>query len=154
MKKKCVLAGIAVIYSMSVFADCSFVFVNKTPHDVTLTGFYIDNNSDVLESSNWVTAKANQTTTQLRGDIANCNSSYNHSGELITRIKLKNNTGSWIATKGFLFATDRSYASVASNTTVLSDDESAITLSNGMPITRDQFKVMICTDDVDSDECN
>lgn len=153
MKKRFVLAGVSIICSINVFADCSFVFVNKTPHDVTLKGFYIDN-SNVLESSNWVTAKANQTTTQLLSDVADCNSSYNHSGELITRIKLKNNTGSWIGTKGFLFATDRSYTSVGSNTTVLSDDESAITLSNGMPITRDQFKVMICTDDIDSDECN
>lgn len=134
------------------YADCTFEVVNNSSHPVTVQGFYQEN-GDEMDSKNWLTVQPSTTGTQVRNGTVSCNANYRHSGELVTKIVLKNSSGYWIANKGFLFSTDRSYANIGTDM-ALSDDESPITLSNGIPIKADKFRVLICDDSVDSDDCN
>lgn len=152
MKKFIFTIALGSALIKNVFADCTFVYENKTPHPVTLQGFFLDN-GDNLSSKNWIVAESNTKTEQTRVGSVGCNATYQHSGELVTKVVLQNNSGYWVGDKGFLFATDRSYANIGSGKAI-ADDESSITLSNGIPVSKNKFKILICDSSVDSDDCN
>ncbi len=150
--KKMLLYIIAVVIFISyVNADCTFVYDNRTTHPVTLQGGYIDKGESV--DSNWIIAEPNSTTEQTKSGTVDCNAVLNHSAQIITKIVLKNNSASWVGNKGFLFASDRSFANVY-NGGAIADDESGVTLSNGAFIGKNKFSVIICDLSTDSNECN
>lgn len=140
------------VLQANTYADCTFEMVNNSDHPVTVQGFYLDNGDD-LDSKNWLTVPPASTLTQVRNGTVSCNANYKHSGQLVTKVALQNSSGYWIGNKGFMFASDRSYANIGTDQ-AMSDDESSITLSNGIPITATKFKIVICNDSVDSDDCN
>lgn len=148
MKLKFIFAVAAI---STVYADCSFTFVNKSHAPVTVQGYFLEN-GDALSKDAWITVDPTRQITQVRGG-KKCNAVYKHSGQVVTRIDFKNSSGYWIGNKGFLFAADRSYSHYSSDR-ALADDGSKVTLSNGAKITGKEFKVVICQPDVDSDNCN
>lgn len=152
MKQRFLFSLVAGVLSTSAFADCTFVYENKTDHPVTVQGFF-DTGDNKPVGTNWIVAESNTTTTQKISGDNKCNAIFRHSGQLLARIALKNDSGYWTGNKGFLFSTDRSYASIGENK-AFADDKENITLSNGLPVTENKFHVMICNADVNSDDCN
>jgi|GEM_PF-3296519 len=152
MKLRLILATAVAISAMStVYADCSFTYINKSHVPVTLQGYFLEN-GDGQSKDAWITVDPTRQVTQVRGG-KKCNTVYKHSGQVATRVDLKNSSGYWIGNKGFLFAADRSYSHYSGDR-ALADDGSKVTLSNGAKITGKEFKVVICQPDVDSDNCN
>jgi hypothetical protein len=118
---------------------------------VTLQGYFLEN-GDGLSEQAWVTVPPTQQLTQVRSG-KKCNSIYQHTGQVVTRIDLKNNSGYWIGNKGFLFAADRSYSHYTADR-AKSNDGKEITLSNAAKITGKDFKVFICDGKTDSNNCH
>lgn len=148
MKKLFLLLSIA---SASSFADCSFEITNHTAYPVTLQGYFIEN-GDKKSSTSWITVKPNSSVTQVRSSKDSvCNSSLKYSGSLATKVELKNKSGYWIGNKG-IFSADQSYASLEYDKS-LADNDKAITLSNGVEVNENKFRVAICNEEVDSDDC-
>ena len=152
MWRSLALAFIFVFFGMAnVFADCQFTYVNNSNHPVTLQGFFLsggESQNDLM----WVTLKAGSKAKQLRIG-GKCDAVYLHTGQMVTRVNLKNNSGYWLGNKGFLFVDDRSYSTYKANR-ALADDGAEISLSNGVEVTSRQFKVFICDGTVNSDDCN
>ena len=149
MKSKLILS--ALVASLAVgtaFADCTFTFVNKSSHPVTLQGYFMDS-GDAQTAQGWITVAPTQQETQVRQG-GKCSDIFKHSGQVSTRVDLKNKSGYWIGNKGFLFASDRSYSHTAADT-AKSDDNQPITLSNGAKISAKEFKVFVCNPDITSD---
>lgn len=150
MKNKLILSLLSAMSINLTFADCSFTFVNKSDHSVTLQGFFLEK-GDQQSNQGWITVEPTRQITQVRtGD--RCNASFKHSGQVATRVNLKNSSGYWIGNKGFLFAADRSYSHYSGNYAI-ADDGSNVTLSNGEKISRKEFKVSICDSNVENDDC-
>lgn len=152
MQLKFILGLITGMVIASAYADCCFTFVNKSHETVTVQGYFLEN-GDGLSKDTWITVEPTREVTQVRGGSKKCNAVYKHSGQIATRVDIKNGSGYWIGNKGFLFAADRSYSHYAGER-ALADDGSPITLSNGGKISGKEFKVVICQADVDSDSCN
>lgn len=139
------------VVSASSFADCSFEVINHTANPVTLQGYFIENGEKKSPTS-WITVKPNSSVTQVRSSKDSvCNSSLQHSGSLSTKVELKNKSGYWIGNKG-VFSADQSYASLEHEKS-LADNDKEITLSNGMEVSENKFRVAICNGEVDSDDC-
>lgn len=139
------------VISASSFADCSFEIINHTAHPVTLQGYFIED-GEKKSSTSWITVKPNSSVTQVRvSKDSVCNSSLHNSGSLATKVELKNKSGYWIGNKG-LFSSDQSYASLEHSKSV-ADNDKAITLSNGLEVNENKFRVAICNEDVDGDDC-
>jgi hypothetical protein len=152
MKSKVVLPALVAALSVSsAFADCSFTFVNKSTHPVTIQGFFLEG-GDATADSAWITVGPTRQITQVRSG-KKCNAIYKHTGQVATRVNLKNNSGYLIGNKGFFFAADRSYSHYTGDR-ALADDGKPVTLSNGQKITSKEFKVFICEGSVDGDQCN
>lgn len=159
MKTSKLVILLSVIGAYS-YADCTFIVENKTSHPVTVQGFYLENGEGMQESA-WVLAKPHSTIKQTRVSDLACNDTYQHSGELVTKIELKNDSGEWKGNKGLLFADDKSYACIENKAPsgdgiiakAQADDKANITLSNGIKISDNTFKVKICDVDTDSDDC-
>ena len=141
------VATLAISFS---YADCSFTYVNKSKHPVTLQGFFLDD-GDAQTPEAWITVDSTRQITQVRTG-KKCNSLYHKTGQITTRINLKNSTGYWIGNKGFLFASDRSYSHY-SGAHAEADDGADISLSNAQKVSAKEFKVFICETSVDSDDC-
>ena len=151
MKLKLLLSFLATVIASTAYADCSFTYVNKSHYTVTLQGYFLDD-GDGLTNEGWVSVEPTRQVTQVRGG-KKCNSLFHHTGQLVTRIVLKNNSGYLIGNKGFLFAADRSYSHYANGNSAMADDGSKITLSNAQRINGKEFKVVICNANIDSDDC-
>lgn len=150
MKLKLLLSIAATSFVLNAFADCSFTYVNKSHSPVTLQGYFLDD-GDGQTKEGWITVDPTRQITQVRGG-KKCNSLYHRTGQVTTRIDLKNSSGYWIGNKGFLFAADRSY-SHNSGDKAIGDDGNKVTLSNAAKISAKEFKVFICPPNVDSDNC-
>lgn len=149
MKNKLVLSALLASLAIgTAFADCTFTYVNTSSHPVTLQGYFLEA-GDAKTDEGWVTVAPTQQLTQVRQG-KKCNSIYQHSGQIATRIDLKNNSAYWIGNKGFLFAADRSYP----HGTATSDDGQPVTLSDGIKVSGKEFKVVICSSSVNSDDCS
>jgi hypothetical protein len=151
MKSKLILS--ALVASLAVgtaFADCTFTYVNKSSHPVTVQGYFLEG-GDAQTPQGWVTVAPTQQATQVRQG-KKCSSIYQHSGQVATRVDLKNNSGYWVGNKGFLFAADRSYSHYSGDF-AKSDDGQNVTLSNGSKISGKEFKVFICDSSISSDNC-
>lgn len=135
----------------NAFADCQFTFINNSTHPVTLQGFFLSGGESYNDLA-WVTVEAGDKIEQLRKG-GKCDAVYQHTGQMVTRVNLKNNSGYWLGNKGFLFAEDRSYSSYKASR-ALADDAAEISLSNGIAVTSSKFKVFICDGTVNSDDCN
>lgn len=153
MRKQLLLTLSAVAFVSSASADCNFIYDNKTDHAVTLRGYFDNSDNTNPTMSKWVLVESNATTVQKITGNERCNDIFHHSGQLLARVSLQNGSGYWTGNKGFLFSTDRSYANIGASK-AFADDQSEITLSNGIPVTAQEFKVMICDADVNSDDCN
>lgn len=143
--------GLNIFGITNVFADCKFVFVNNSAHPVTLQGFFLSG-GESQTSTGWVTVAAGENAEQARIG-GKCDAVYQHTGQMITKISLKSNSGYWLGNKGFLFVADRSYSTYTLSR-ALADDGAEITLSNGIHITSTKFEVFICDGTTNSDECN
>lgn len=143
--------GLGLFNVNNVFADCRFTFVNNSTHQVTLQGFFLSS-GESQTNTRWVSVAAGETVEQSRIG-GKCDAVYRHTGQMVTRISLKNDSGYWLGNKGFLFVADRSYSTYASSR-ALADDGAEITLSNGAHMTPSQFEVFICDGTVNSDDCN
>ena len=150
MQFKIIVGGIFVGLLANSFADCNFTYVNKTHSSVTLQGYFLDD-GDGQSKDAWVTVEPTRQITQVRGG-KKCNALLHHTGQVVTRVDLKNASGYWIGNKGFLFAADRSYSHTSADK-ALADDGDKITLSNASKITGAEFKVVICAPEMDSDNC-
>ncbi len=151
MKSKLLLSLLALTAANVVFADCSFTFVNKSHEPVTLQGYFLDD-GDGLTKEGWITVDPTRQVTQVRGG-KKCNSLYHRTGQVTTRVDLKNSSGYWIGNKGFLFAADRSYSHYASGNNAIADNGDKVTLSNAQKISAKEFRVVICSPNLDSDDC-
>jgi hypothetical protein len=152
MKKKLSLCALlSTLVVSTAFADCTFTFVNKSKTAVTLQGYFLDD-GDALSDQAWLTVGPTREINQVRTG-KKCTAIYKHTGELSTRVDLKNNSGYWNGNKGFLFAADRSYSHYTGSY-AKSDTESAITLSNAVKVSGADFKVYICDASVDPDDCH
>lgn len=153
MSRKLILAlvfGFGFLKVSIAFADCKFVFVNNSTHQVTLQGFFLSGGESQTDNG-WIQVADGDTAEQLRTG-GKCDGVYQHTGQMVTRVNLKNDSGYWLGNKGFLFTADRSFSTYATNR-ALADDGAELTLSNGARITSNQFKVFICDATVNSDEC-
>lgn len=150
MKYKLLFTLAVSVFSIA-YADCSFTYINKSHAPVTLQGYFLEN-GDQQSKDAWITVDPTRQVTQVRSG-KKCNTVYKHSGQVDTRIDLKNSSGYWIGNKGFLFAADRSYSHYSGDR-ALADDGTKVTLSNAAKISGKEFKVVICQPDVDSDSCN
>lgn len=152
MKKKLAIGALLSALTVNIaFADCTFTFVNKSKTAVTLQGYFLDDGDGISDQA-WLTVGPTREINQVRSG-KKCTAIYKHTGELSTRVNLKNNSGNWSANKGFLFAADRSYSHYIGNF-AKSDTESDITLSNAVKVSGSDFKVFICDSSVDPDDCH
>lgn len=152
MKSKLILSALlSSVLLGTAFADCTFTFINKSSSPVTVQGYFLEA-GDAVSDEAWVTVDPTRQISQVRSG-KKCNAIYKHTGQVATRIDLKDNSGYWIGDKGFLFAADRSYSHYSGDR-AKSDSGKDITLSNGIKISAKEFKVYICDGSVDSDDCH
>ncbi len=151
MKKMKLIWGVALLGKLAA-ADCNFTYVNKSTHPVTLQGYFLED-GDGLSDTGWITVEPTRQVVQVRTG-KKCSSIYKHSGQLETRINLKNASGYWIGNKGFLFAADRSYSHYRNKDHALADDNAPVVLSNGTKVSVKEMKVFICDAKIDSDDCH
>lgn len=152
MRNRLLMVGLSTALMLQVVnADCNFIYVNKSAHSVTLQGYFLEG-GDVVNTTGWITIEPTRQVVQVRSGNK-CNAIYKHSGQVATKIDLKNGSGYWIGNKGFLFAADRSYAHYSANRAA-ADDGANITLSNENKITAKEFKVFMCNANIDSNDCN
>lgn len=148
MKRVFLILAVASGYS---FADCSFEITNHTAHPVTLQGYFVEK-GEYKSPTSWITVKPNSSVTQVKSSKESvCNSSLQRSGTLATRIELKNKSGYWVGNSG-IFSSDQSFASIE-HAKSLADNDKAITLSNGIEVNENKFRVAICDEQTDSDDC-
>lgn len=155
MKLKAIFAGVCSMgILISANADCNFTVENKTSHPVTMQGYFLEGGS-AINDNNWMTAKPNQTATQLVAGEKNCDAIYKHSGRLVTRMDIKNGSGYWLGNEGLLFVKNKSFAyTTAANQKAVADDKAMVTLSNGVPVKKQDFTVVICDNAISADDCH
>lgn len=136
-----------------LYADCTFVFVNKTAHPLTVQGYFY-NRGDNINDEAWISIPPTQKIFQVRSGSANCKSVIKHTSEISARINLKNGSGDWHANAGFLgIFGDKIYSSTTHNKQAFADNGSPVTLSSNMRFTKKEYPVFICAADINPDQC-
>lgn len=152
------LMSIFILSAANSFADCTFTYVNQSQHPLTVQGYFIEG-GDPISSNSWVLVASGQTVTQKRIGTNACNSKLTKSNGIATRINLKNNSGyCWVnKDKNVVsrwFSSDKCYSYYTAGSNALSDNHEPITLSDGVAISKTDFKIFICDARVKPEDCN
>lgn len=141
-------------------AKCEFVYNNKTDHAVTLQGYFMDakDDSGAKDADNWIVVKPNSKVTQIRVG-STCEktlkrSNGQSSGQIASKVDLKNDSGFWLANKGLMpWMDDKSFSRYTGASRATADDGVEVTLSDETVVTKKQFNVSICNSDVGDSDC-
>lgn len=153
MKKISVIGLIFLGISASLYADCTFVYSNKTTHPVTLQGFFVKGGDGVNQDA-WVTVPATRKLAQIRSGSNDCKSALTHTSEIAAKVNLKNGTGGWHANSGIFGFGDKVYSTSANAKQAVADDGSNIILSSQTGLLSKEYRVDICDDSITPGQCH